>query len=54
MKEVDNYMKRIFVLLLALLLAFGMVACKDDDNSAATGDFKDPYEAYGLKKGEGG
>lgn len=46
-------MKRFFVLLLALLLAFCLVACKDDDNSAATGDFKNPYEAYGLKKGEG-
>ena len=47
-------MKRFFILLLALLLPFGMVACKDDDNSAATSDFKDPYEAYGLKRSEGG
>jgi hypothetical protein len=47
-------MKRFFVLLLALVLAFGMSGCRGDDNAAATGDFKDPYEAYGLKKGEGG
>lgn len=46
-------MKRLFVLLLVLLLSFGMVACKNDDNSTATGDFRNPYEAYGLKKGEG-
>ena len=53
MKDVDISMKRIFVLLLVFLLAIGLVACKADDNSAATRDFRNPYEAYGLKKGEG-
>jgi len=43
----------LLVLLLALLLVFSLTGCSDDD-SAASGDFKDPYEAYGLKKGEGG
>lgn len=47
-------MKRIFALLLVLLLAFCMTGCSDDSDKAATGDFMDPYEAYGLKKDEGG
>lgn len=46
---------RIFVwaLLLVILLSFSVTGCGGDDNSPASGDFKDPYEAYGLKKGEG-
>ena len=43
----------LLVLLLALLLVFSLMGCGNDD-SASSGDFKDPYEAYGLKKGEGG
>ncbi|MDD2212205.1 MAG: hypothetical protein PHT78_08715 [Desulfitobacteriaceae bacterium] len=47
-------MKKVFLFLFTLLLAVGIVACKDSDNAIASGDFKEPYEAYGLKKGEGG
>lgn len=46
-------MKKILALILVLLLAFTLTGCKNDDNSAASGDFRDPYEAYGLKKGDG-
>ncbi|MDX9872118.1 MAG: hypothetical protein RBT41_06840 [Clostridia bacterium] len=40
--------------LLAVLLTFSLAGCGDDNNSAASGDFKDPYEAYGLNRDEGG
>jgi hypothetical protein len=47
-------MKRFLVILLAVLLVFAIGGCKDDDNSAVGGDFRDPYEAYGLQKDGGG
>lgn len=37
--------------LLALLLSFGLMGCGKD---TASGEFQDPYEAYGLQKGDSG
>ena len=45
-------MKKIFSLLFVLLLTFSITGC--DKDQGASSDFRDPYEAYGLKKGEGG
>jgi hypothetical protein len=46
-------MKKAVALLLLVLLVMGLTGCGDGD-SFASGGFKDPYEAYGLKKDEGG
>lgn len=41
------------ILLIVFLLFFGLVGCKSNTSSGG-GEFKDPYEAYGLQKGEDG
>ena len=46
-------MKRFLVLLLTLLMAFGMVSCKDDDNSAAKGEALQMKELFGTYVGSG-
>lgn len=54
-------MKRFYTVFFCVLLLMGMLAfataCSDDGaggGSGASGEFMDPYEAYGLQRGEGG
>lgn len=45
-------MKKAGLIFLALLVMFSLSACKESDGETTGGEFKEPYSAYGIKKGE--
>lgn len=50
-KRKTNIRSMVVLFVFIMLIAIFMSAC--GDNSTGTGSMKDPYEAYGVKRGEG-
>lgn len=45
-------MRKLGLFLMALLLILSLSACKESEGETTGGEFKEPYSAYGIKKGE--